>query len=513
MDSNGFKLHDLQTWCDQALTSGLKTKEDLSNGNRTDFESLLYPESSTEIGGSVLVMVKLAGSRALLVFGDTPNGFTGKQIIHNGFEGWFCPLTIENSLRLRELLPYTNPSRIIKERCTLGTGDRLDIASPGHIKAVEQYESAPVLAQQSMRELTLTGRNYRDAVSAAAWAVFQTGYRSPWGADGDHLKSSVEVRDALRNGCTIITADISDYIRDAYAASHPRDVDRAYHELEDSYRKRLEETYTGQLYTLDTGDIVEISEEEVKRIALVYREAIECARFLYTEGLKEKRDFDFEVSIDETETPTSPQAHIVVGSELMYLGVDFVSLAPRFIGEFQKGIDYIGDVGEFGESIRLHASIARFLGGYKISVHSGSDKFSVFPAISHHTQGRFHLKTSGTSWLEALRTIAEKNPPLFRDIYRKALEVFPITSKNYHVTPDLEALTGIEEIPAERLSDVLDNPNDRRVLHIAYGEIFNDGSLRRSFFEDLTAHRERYWEILEAHFMKHLYHLGVEEKQ
>ena len=98
------------------------------------------------------------------------------------------------------------------KKVTIGLGDRLGLASPGHIRTVTDLDVFPVLAQQSIRELNLTGRTYDDVISAAAWAVFQQGYKKGYGADGDHLKTAEEVKMALDIGMTMITLDCSDHI-------------------------------------------------------------------------------------------------------------------------------------------------------------------------------------------------------------------------------------------------------------------------------------------------------------
>src|SRR5690625_169958 len=121
------------------------------------------------------------------------------------------------------------------------------------------------------------------------------------------------------------------------------------------------------------------------------------------------RDIDYEISIDETETITSPLAHFFVANELQAADVKVISLAPRFCGEFQKGIDYIGDIEQFEKELSEHALIAEHF-GYKLSIHSGSDKFAVFPIIAKYTKGVLHVKTAGTNWLEAIRVIAGTNP-------------------------------------------------------------------------------------------------------
>ncbi len=148
-----------------------------------------------------------------------------------------------------------------------------------------------------------------------------------------------------------------------------------------------------------------------------------------------KEDFDFEVSIDETETATTPEAHYFVALELKERGVNYSSIAPRFVGEFQKGIDYIGNLAEFEECFEEHADIA-FHFGYRISVHSASDKFSAYPVIAKKLKGAAHIKTSGTNWLCALKVIAELDPSLYRKLHTYAYRVFNTAKAYYHVTPD-----------------------------------------------------------------------------
>ena len=100
------------------------------------------------------------------------------------------------------------------------------------------------------------------------------------------------------------------------------------------------------------------------------------------------------------------------------------SFAPRYLGEFEKGVDYLGDRQAFERHVGLRAAIARELGPYKLSLHSGSDKFSIFEAVARQTRGLVHLKTAGTSYVEALRTLAALDPPLFREIYAFARDEF-----------------------------------------------------------------------------------------
>ncbi len=146
---------------------------------------------------------------------------------------------------------------------------------------------------------------------------------------------------------------------------------------------------------------------------------------------------ELEVSVDETETPTSPAEHFWVANELNRLEVEWVSLAPRFVGRFEKGVDYIGDLGALEKDVAAHAALARHFGPYKLSLHSGSDKFSVYPIAARLAQGLVHLKTAGTSYLEALRTVAAVDPALFRAIYAFARERYDTDKASYHVSAEL----------------------------------------------------------------------------
>ena len=111
-----------------------------------------------------------------------------------------------------------------------------------------------------------------------------------------------------------------------------------------------------------------------------------------------------------------------VARELQQRNIPIVSMASRYV-EFEKGIDYIGDLDEFSRYVQEHAELAKHF-GYRLSFHSGSDKFSTYEIINKWTGGKFHLKTSGTSWLEAVKVIIEVNPQLYRKCTIMHLSVF-----------------------------------------------------------------------------------------
>ena len=135
---------------------------------------------------------------------------------------------------------------------------------------------------------------------------------------------------------------------------------------------------------------------------------------LYRRLMAKGIDCEVEFAVDETDHPTKPAEHVVVVSELKRLGMEFISFAPRFVGRFEKGVEHIGDIDELRRDFEIHAEIARALGPYKLSLHSGSDKYFMYPLIAEATKGMVHLKTAGTSWAEALRVIANNDPDLMR---------------------------------------------------------------------------------------------------
>jgi hypothetical protein len=486
---------------------------------------LLYPDSVKRKDGAVFALLKMPGvsrsapayswDRVLGIFGGSEAfaGFEG-EVVQLGGGALFASLTHANASGLRRALPFTAPSPLADREITFGAGDRLGVAGPGHLRSMRGCKACPVLAQQSVRELELTGRDYRQVLDAATWAVFQEGYEQPWGADGDHLKSEDWVRKALQIGFTRITADVSDYISGEYAAGSDAEVAEAYEQLEEGYRRRIENAYLPLKVDLDTGQRISFSREILARTALIYGRGIEHALRLYSAGVEAKGEggFDFELSVDETETPTTPEAHVFVAMEARQLGMKIGSLAPRFVGEFQKGIDYIGDLREFERTFAVHAALARKF-GHRVSVHSGSDKFSVFPAVGKLSRGRYHIKTAGTFWLEAMKIIAVHEPQLYRRLHGAALERFDNATSYYVVSTNLDNVPELDALKDGELPSLFDNPDARQLIHITYGELLRDRKLGLEFFEALHDHIEEYWEAVEKHTDRHLKTLGVKQSE
>ena len=351
--------------------------------------------------------------------------FTGTSAEIGGLHFLRAPLSPENARVLHAVFPFTAPVSLRGRTTTIGCGDRLGLATPGHIRALRGYEAAPVLAQQSIRELTLTRRDFPGVVADASFLVFQEGYEGGYGADGDHLKNIRDIDSALDAGMPMITLDLTEVMAPAPADWSETQVDAAFARLDSGTRSHVAEAWEGRQFELP-GCRITLSAVEARRCALMYGRALDFAAEV-DRHLRERRGsgYDLEISIDETTTPTLPAHHLFIAAELQRRDVAATSIAPRFVGEFQKGIDYIGDPEEFERQFAVHCAIARARGGYKISVHSGSDKFSVYPAVGRHTGMRLHLKTAGTSWLQAVRVISRANPSLFRRMLARAISCFP----------------------------------------------------------------------------------------
>src|SRR6185436_15759328 len=153
-----------------------------------------------------------------------------------------------------------------------------------------------------------------------------------------------------------------------------------------------------------------------------------------------------------------------------------VSLAPRFIGEFEKGIDYRGDFKKFEQQLTEHVAVAKFCGPYKISVHSGSDKFSIYPIVGRVCGDLLHVKTAGTSYLEALRVVARTAPDLFAEIASYCRGRFDTDRKSYHISTTLDQVNALPRFSGKADERVyLDEIPGRQLLHVTFGSVLTLG--------------------------------------
>lgn len=474
----------------------------------------IYRRSLQQIGSGHACLVKINAEKALLFvdardwsgYGD----FKGEEKLIHGKNVKVASLDHENACALRYWFPYTAPLPLGNKGSSIGLGDRLGIATPGHIWAVENKQVRPVFAQQSARELQLTDRNFADVLDAATWAVFQENYKEGFGADGDHLKKASDIKSALDAGFTMITLDCSEELDNTVWIQSPAEIENAYQKLDKEVTTGLEDFYLDKEFLLGNYR-VSFNEQEFKKIVLTYLPAIDFINYIYN-NLIRHRNIDFEISIDETNVPTSPQAHFFTASEIQRRGIKITSLAPRFCGEFQKGIDYIGDLQEFERQFQVHAAIADFF-GYKLSIHSGSDKFKVFPIIGKLAKDQVHLKTAGTSWLEALKLIAKFQPELFHVIYQQAWNHLQEARKYYVVNLNSEKIPEPKALKIGEEEAVLTQDDTRQLLHISYGFLLNQENLtlRNEIYSILERYEEEYWTMLKHHLGRHIQVVMLQE--
>ena len=143
-------------------------------------------------------------------------------------------------------------------------------------------------------------------------------------------------------------------------------------------------------------------------------------------------------------------------------------------------------------------------------MHSGSDKFSIFPIVAKHTDKKFHIKTAGTNWLEAVKLVAIKEPKFYRELHTFALSAFERARKYYVVTTNIDNIPVLDTLSDYELPKLFGNNDARQLLHITYGEILQakdeNGKhiYRDKFFDILKTHSATYAELLSAHIGKHL---------
>lgn len=452
----------------------------------------VYPHSlrSIESSGKVFVaskdgnkLVGIAGERGGLLSSSVFTSDMGAS----GSLGLY-PLTWDNYVKLREILPIA-PSPCSRDS-SFGTGDRLGLVSAAHLRAMKSHPVCPVIAQQSPRELVRTQRSFKSVLLDAVMGVLESGYSGPFGADADHIKDEQYLVEGADAGYSMYTLDVSEWLRDV-SNLHGGELAESLSETSKTIISDFGGTTLSQGYVL--------SSEELLKSAMIYEKSMDQVKE-FNDILKGKLSaFDLEVSIDEGNRDTTPEDHLFAAEYLHRSGVTFTSLAPKFPGEFQKGIDYVGDMAALEKSLNIHAELARKIGGYRLSLHSGSDKFSVYPMFGKATQGNFHIKTSGTSWLQAVKLIASVDATFLAELYELCLENLSESKKAYHVKITHDDFPS--ELPAD-LMGFFEQPDVRQLFHISYGVLLDNEGGR--IFETLRANEDRHYDFVAEHIERHL---------
>lgn len=459
-----------------------------------------------------LAVTNQAGIRTLRVAGPTAasvQGFEGEALEADGGVLLVGPLSEANAAAVRAHVAILNPQPIGLD-ASAGTGDRLGVSTAGQTRAFRSHGSGlvPVFAQQSIREMDRLQRTPQQVMDDATFGLLEAGWDSPVGSDADHLHTIADIDRCIPAGFTMFTLDPGDEVvpvdgvpTDAQVAAVPWEA------LEDSYDDMLAR-YAGD--TLDLGrESYVLTPDDVRIAAVKYGGCVAQAVAMYRHLVASvDRPFEVEFAIDETDYVTTIPEHAWLVLELQRLGVDFVSFAPRYVGTFEKGVEYIGSLEELQRNLEAHAAIAQQYGPYKISLHSGSDKFSIYPLAAAATNRVVHLKTSGTSWLTALDVAAVHGPDLFREIYAIAREAYRNTSLNYHVSADVSKTPEPDAVPDAELPALVSAFDSRQLLHVGYGTVLRDHprapELSAALKALLTLRSQEYGDFLEDHLGRHL---------
>lgn len=388
------------------------------------------------------------------------------------------------------------------ERFSFGVGDRFAHQAKAQLRAFSQaarcgVEITPVW-NKSFREHKTIGSHPESVRLAADAAVREFGWTGPYFVDADHIR--LETVDAFLASSDFYTIDVADAIG---AAADPEAV-RAFTERHPEL--------IGSLPIPGIDAPRATTRAQVEALCAKYLPAVQAAAAVYRRiaAAKGEDSFVTEVSMDETDRPQTPPELLLILAALADAGVPLQTIAPKFTGRFNKGVDYVGDVAQFEREFRDDLAVIAFAvgcyglpAGLKLSVHSGSDKFSLYPPIRRalaKTGAGLHLKTAGTTWLEEVIGLAEAEGDglaLVKEIYAHALAEREALCAPYAAVIDIDPaqLPAAEMVAgwsAEAFVEALRhdpacprfNPHLRQLLHVGY---------------KVAAHRgERYLSLLDA---------------
>jgi len=398
---------------------------------------------------------------------------------------------------------------VVLGKYSFGLGDRFGRQGKALLSAVEKAKQQGVditpVWNKSHREHTIIGTEPVDVRKEADNAVAALKWQEPYFVDADHINLSTV--DAFINSSDFFTLDVAEFIG--------KRADRA---DVDSFVQR-HNRFIGSLEIEGIDEPLQITQDQAAAAASKYLLAIKHASKVYRhiEAAKGATNFVIEVSMDETVQPQTPVELLFILAAIADEGIPAQTIAPRFTGRFNKGVDYVGDVTKFEKEFRQDIVVIKFavkeLGlpeNLKLSVHSGSDKFSLYKPINRVLKkfnAGLHIKTSGTTWLEELASLAEAGGDglaIAKAIYAQAFSRIDELCGPYATVIDID----IEQLPNPEQVDSWNgkafvaalhhdqsckdyNPNFRQLLHIAYKIAAEMGARFLKAvekFEDVIAH-------------------------
>lgn len=402
------------------------------------------------------------------------------------------------------------------EKYSFGTGDRFGKQGNAQLQAIRKAKEQGVdianVWNKSHREHLIVGTSQADVRREADNAVQDCGWSGSYHVDADHIGLSTV--DSFLAHSDFFTLDVADHIGE-----------KAAEEDLESFVDACS-IFSGQLHIQGIEEPLNITREKIRASGEKYLCAVQRAAEIYNfiESVKGKDTFITEVSMDETEEPQTPEELLFILAALAGQKVPAQTIAPKFTGRFNKGIDYQGDVAQFNREfsddicvIRHAVSVFELPKNLKLSVHSGSDKFSIYPgirkAVELHDAG-VHVKTAGTTWLEELIGLAESGGSsldLVKDIYSSSFNRFDELCGPYASVIDIERnlLPSPEQFSswdAQKIARSIRHDmscsdydkNIRQLLHVGYKIAAEYG---KTYLQALEANQD----IIEKNVCENLY--------
>lgn len=329
------------------------------------------------------------------------------------------------------------------EKYTFGVGDRFGHQGKPQLQALIEARKIGIqlhpVWNKSNREHTIIHSKPDDLRAEADAAVKALKWDSAYYVDADHI--GLKTVDAFINGSDFYTLDVADFIG---KTAEPAAID--------AFVKSAA-NYNGSLAIPGIERPFAIDEETIRAAARKFLLGIQEAGKIqrHIEQKKGAGNFVTEVSVDETDTPQTPLELFFILAMIAQEGIPVQTIAPKFTGRFNKGVDYVGDLAQFEKEFDEDLSVIAFAvtefglpATLKLSVHSGSDKFSIYPAINRlvkkHNAG-LHVKTAGTTWLEEVIGLAEaggEGLSIAREVYAGAYGRFDELTGPYATVIDVD---------------------------------------------------------------------------
>ena len=371
------------------------------------------------------------------------------------------------------------------EKYSFGVGDRFGRQAKAQLQAVIEANKSGInivpVWNKSHREHTITKTNPMSTRIEANDAVLALSWKQSYYCDADHI--NIKNVDFYMEACDFFTIDVADFIGKSASQESIETFVKNYSFLPDEAES---------IGIIDHKITYDQIQKTAKKILLAIQEAGKIYRKIIS--IKGEGTFVTEVSMDETDIPQNPMEMLFILAAIADEGIPVQTIAPRFSGRFNKGVDYVGDIQQFEREFAQHLSIIKYAiqefnlpQGLKLSIHSGSDKFSIYPIMNRflkeHNCG-LHIKTAGTTWLEEIIGLAQAGESaldMVKYIYKKAYERYEEICAPYasvididrHLLPSPEQ---IDDYSSKQFSNALRhdpscpeyNLNLRQLIHVGY---------------------------------------------